>query len=79
MTGFVNVSGNPKLDRLDAAIERVLSEGPVSRGLSVVPDWDTVSHSGLVADSWDTPLPASRDSRGRVTSPIIRDEFIDTP
>jgi len=31
-----------------------------------------------VPDPWDASLPAARDSRGRVVSPIIRDEWIDT-
>ena len=41
LSGFVNVSGNPKLDRLNDAIERVMAEKAVARSSSPVPLPDT--------------------------------------
>jgi hypothetical protein len=85
-TGFVNLTGNPKMDKLNEAIERVMAEKAAARStlvgaievplpLAVGDDWG----ASIEADPWDTPLPAQRDARGRILSPVVRDEFIDTP
>jgi hypothetical protein len=63
----VNLTGNPKMDRLNAAMERVMAEKAAARSLV-----------GAV----EPPLPFDPfddgTTQGAGLSPTIRDEWIDT-